>query len=723
MGKALRDLFRDNEDNKIVLPDFQRDLEWKIDKQKKLLSSFIVHLPIGGILLLEGKKEDFPARALGVNNKHVTPKEECLYLLDGQQRLTSLKVFFSDFFILKDDWISIYDDLYKQLRTRWFICVKPPEGEEDFFGFNDLIFEENKILKSEPNYLINFIYYKQIYKTKIKEWYNPGFVKKNGNGVNLTGNKLELIISKSCSEEYLIPLYPLYNKKKGKSLVEKTLDQIAKNRVDEIKAEIADLPEQQRESKLLSYFKYFDDITKTEEGYNLLWTQLSVQWATDIKTFLNSLLDQEIPRITLPKDEIARGIAIFTSINEGGQKLSTYDLIVAKAAKTLDKSLTTHIKDLFVDNLVLKKISFYSKVKWSGSSFKPIIDNKLSDKLKNHYLNMLSIFSHTKYGDFDNSIESKNLKLDHLKARMHLSVDYNQINSNTDISVKAIIRSYAFLQMKCGVLNIDSLSYQLMVIPIAYIFYKDKNWKSLEVWKKIEFWYWSSLFSGYYREAQNDRAIKDTIELYKWINIGNSSNPFSNRAERVFKETNYSDIDTLLLKNIEIPIPKSIQNGILQYVLSKNPQDLVEINNKRQKLKVWEYVHGKVISIKDSNGEYIDDKLTLEDHHIFPLAQATKIGQSSSELRSNKSHILNSPLNRTYISSFSNKEILARDVQVYLSEISTFATLNHFIPDNIATDYINKNQQDANDYYLLILEKRFDLIKANLITHLNSLVD
>ena len=53
---TLRSLIERSENNEFVLPNFQRDFIWKSEKQKTLLSSFIVNLPSGNFLSLEAKK-------------------------------------------------------------------------------------------------------------------------------------------------------------------------------------------------------------------------------------------------------------------------------------------------------------------------------------------------------------------------------------------------------------------------------------------------------------------------------------------------------------------------------------------------------------------------------------------------------------------------------------------------------------------------------------------
>jgi uncharacterized protein with ParB-like and HNH nuclease domain len=52
MKLKLRELFEKTDNDKLVLPDFQRDFEWDADKVAKLISSFLVKLPIGSFLIL-----------------------------------------------------------------------------------------------------------------------------------------------------------------------------------------------------------------------------------------------------------------------------------------------------------------------------------------------------------------------------------------------------------------------------------------------------------------------------------------------------------------------------------------------------------------------------------------------------------------------------------------------------------------------------------------------
>jgi len=106
----IAELLQRAENKELVLPNFQREFVWKTDQQKMLIASFLVNLPIGTFLILEGEKNDFISKPLCFKVA-VTPTENCLYLLDGQQRLSTIKSIFSDLYSF-DRWEETYTILH-----------------------------------------------------------------------------------------------------------------------------------------------------------------------------------------------------------------------------------------------------------------------------------------------------------------------------------------------------------------------------------------------------------------------------------------------------------------------------------------------------------------------------------------------------------------------------------------------------------------------------------
>ena len=87
---SLKELLDDAESGKIQLPDFQRGWVWDDDRIRGLLASISRGFPVGAIMTLEAGGEIRLKRRMieGAEGKDGTTLEA--FLLDGQQRLTSL---------------------------------------------------------------------------------------------------------------------------------------------------------------------------------------------------------------------------------------------------------------------------------------------------------------------------------------------------------------------------------------------------------------------------------------------------------------------------------------------------------------------------------------------------------------------------------------------------------------------------------------------------------
>lgn len=86
---ALKDLMRDCHEGKLQLPDFQRGWVWDQDRIIDLLASISEGFPVGALMTLDASGEvEFAVRPVEGAPAACKPLEA--YLLDGQQRMTSL---------------------------------------------------------------------------------------------------------------------------------------------------------------------------------------------------------------------------------------------------------------------------------------------------------------------------------------------------------------------------------------------------------------------------------------------------------------------------------------------------------------------------------------------------------------------------------------------------------------------------------------------------------
>lgn len=68
------------------------------------------------------------------------------------------------------------------------------------------------------------------------------------------------------------------------------------------------------------------------------WNNLASTWAHSVANFLKTKLDNSMVELQLKRDEVDRAFAIFEVINKPGTPLDEYDLIVARAARDINKA-------------------------------------------------------------------------------------------------------------------------------------------------------------------------------------------------------------------------------------------------------------------------------------------------------------------------------------------------------------------------------------------------
>jgi hypothetical protein len=685
----LETIIKKIENNEYVLPNFQRGFVWSLEAQKKLIASIIVRIPIGSTLHLKGKKNSFSARALCENIQIQPQKEECEYILDGQQRLSTLKNTFYNVYENRD-WKDVWDKLFANLRYRWFINLR--NDDNDFFGYKKLFLNKEKIFEAEPREILDLITFKKILKTKdLDKWFHPGYIPKEDNKQILGTHEKKLHIARKAKEEKLIPLYEIY---KEDGIHTKIIELLAKDRLDEIKAKLNDLNKEEFNSFVIEYLKPIEpdieNLVNQIEKKDIisLFEELKNKWIRDFSDFLKRLIEIKMPIIRLEEKEAGRASAIFEEINKGGTPLSIYDLLVAKAA-------TSNSEEDSLTNRIIKLLNTSYKFDFERKEFHPTCmtstkENTLSSKFQSIYLNSLAIIIAKKKNI---PINKKTISRNNI-----LSLSATDINNYNEEVIKSIIKAFAFLQFRCGVISEKNIIYDYMILPIVYYLNNEQN-NTKEGWDYLEAWYWSSLFSGKYKERQDDQFISDIKNLHNY-----SKEEILN--ERILNTPDYSNLETLLNKNeaLNNEAPKAMKEGILQYVLSTGPLDFLP--NEDNTLSAQKSACDN-ITCKDSNLK----KYKLQAHHIIPLGTLTKIGENSENIRKDKTHILNSPLNLTYISECANSKISDMDYEKYASE------LKHKIETHFLTPEKIESKKDIEN----MLTKRFEKIKVSIIKEINSL--
>ncbi len=117
-------LFAEIENGTIKIPQFQRDFVWSKAKSAKLLDSIVKGFPIGTFILWKTDERLRSIRNLGGVSLPETQKGDAVkYVLDGQQRLTSLFVTLKGLTIIREEqkedfsqfWVDLAVDEHEEI--------------------------------------------------------------------------------------------------------------------------------------------------------------------------------------------------------------------------------------------------------------------------------------------------------------------------------------------------------------------------------------------------------------------------------------------------------------------------------------------------------------------------------------------------------------------------------------------------------------------------------
>ena len=92
---SLTTLVADLRRGRYVIPDFQREFEWKPWDIRELIRSIFLDYYIGSLLLWKGKSENFAALDCKPIYGHEGKRDKTYIVLDGQQRLTAIHYVFT----------------------------------------------------------------------------------------------------------------------------------------------------------------------------------------------------------------------------------------------------------------------------------------------------------------------------------------------------------------------------------------------------------------------------------------------------------------------------------------------------------------------------------------------------------------------------------------------------------------------------------------------------
>jgi len=707
------------ENKEILLPDFQREFVWKDeDQQKKLIASVLTKMPVGAILLLKSKPNDYSSKKLGCKNAIDTShiKDEVNFLLDGQQRITVLANVFSS--VIHDTATPSELIAPIALKRRFFLRIPKWEDSEkdtDLFGVRNFSFKPENPDTDLPDFLTGsikpFIEF-ETFKVGDKKPYNPK-------------EELSTKLDNFCvgnDDGYLVPLF-LMVPSGDKTKIEKIRTRqryVMKGIAESIAKEIYDHyeslgTEDERRDFLKTIFtdnSDVEDILPTDDNTYIITGEDKKKleehlndradyWKEQFIKYLNACLDNmEMSQIVVSASQRGRAIDIYENLNRGGVSLNTFDLLMAKVAKVSTKNyherLISDMKDKksYTDAVLSENMSpivspliaaGYNATTNTGCYNES--KNEINPKYLDCFLDVLGFYCNNP------TLDPDAYKIDYIKKDSILELDPAQIDANTERIITALDRAMFFFQTRCGIRSISDINNSLMIVLVATIFLKDEWFYSKKVHDLLEGWNWAALFSGEYDKDQNSNMILNLQNIIKTLNGDKDNKWLVTMKDNIFNVTNFSNKDMVLLKRAKEDdrYPKTVlRNFVCHYWLSQTYPDMFEDD-----LTISTFCNK-----------------SLEAHHIVPLGSCKKYGESTAKLRKDDANICNSPINFVLITSEANNAISDKNLQDYRKSIKPAACHELCLDSFISTtnEKVVTDTTEAEKF----LENRFGQVQTEI---------
>lgn len=138
IGRQYNDIINNVNNGMYQIPKFQRDFVWSKEQTAKLIDSLLKGFPIGSFILWKTNQRLKSLKKIGgVVFNEAKEGEYIYYILDGQQRMTSLYLALSGIQVDKNNYKEIYIDLEKDVEADDGICSLIQSDK--YITFYDLI--------------------------------------------------------------------------------------------------------------------------------------------------------------------------------------------------------------------------------------------------------------------------------------------------------------------------------------------------------------------------------------------------------------------------------------------------------------------------------------------------------------------------------------------------------------------------------------------------------
>ena len=360
--------------------------------------------------------------------------------------------------------------------------------------------------------------------------------------------------------------------------------------------------------------------------------------------------------------DIRKVCDIFTQINSKGVKLDIFDL--------LNAILKPH------DNLRLKEL-------WRENSHQ--ITYSEDPKLKVYVLQIMSIwlqnYCSPKYLYYlvpnakkvvrnkDGSKEKEILIKSSEDFREHWYKAFKALNKGFKILSNS--RDYGAIQSKF----LPYLTLTPLFSAINHLIDEKPHINKQDAKQKLKLFYWANIYTQNYSGSTESKSARDYVLLQNWFEDDEKEPEVIKDFKRRYKDINFSN---------EKSQGSSIYRAVLNLIVLNKARDFISYD--------------------------LTDYSELDDHHIVPNSWGRKNGVET----------INSILNRTLITSNSNRKIISdrlpneyiKDMMATQGENETITLLkDHFI-DEKAINILLRDPFTKEDYYEFIEARKEAIIKG-----------
>ncbi|AFY94307.1 DUF262 domain-containing protein [Chamaesiphon minutus] len=776
----------------LLLPNFQRPFVWNPERWQSLLASILLEYPVGQALIgteanskmmsinrplsiPEKTLKDVLASKANISSKdtEIVKSNQCLqkgdeyscdYLLDGQQRLTALDLIFGNAYHFSEG-----SELNRSYRLRWFLNLNK-------LGLDNLEWLDIREIQHEEmcDVFVSVKYRRTDKKSPI--YYSiPDGELADFCTVSALQRQFEM------EEGIYLPLDQLYFENESSNSLEldptRLLMELFDYRQETIIVSTKDGQALKRK---------FDAGEIEEIEYNQEREKLKKKfliWKTRLEHLLGQIIKFPFPVLEVPSKDFNRLSGIFSVINMGSVALDTFDLLVAKTTTT-DRSLRDVVKNECSQNFkeYNKNIEKYTLMLPDGARGKDVASNfwnigkflgekseeadqvnqgsKFPESISRSFAQAIVLHAQLNQalGD-DWSTRSNILQgyTSYQNAARHifqsenwgysdkliLALSRDVVHKVQSQAVKQLLRAYFLMKSKLGVEKLSTVPYRPMDLVLSSVL-TDSVWKKIlkdpngTIIKKIEWWYWGSIFGGAYQKAYSSvdkRILSDIPRLIayisdpkiKWsdvsdLNDGISSNQYltessilgsegKNRFEMICNVDGYSTKEALMSSP-----GSTMQTAILSFSIKNGLSDF----KFRDKSGSNESERGERLHI--GRGD-------LQIDHLYAVNLWYRF--TGEKIDRNTDHPVNSPLNYAWISSKANRywsdnpsfQKLEIESAIKGSQDSIDFLHEHFLSiESVECEYSNisigsEDYQKENAPRILksLLEKRFEKLRQSIL--------